>query len=294
MRSAHDCSRVLVFDWDVHHGQGTQRLFYGDQQVLYISMHAYLKQTFYPYLDEADIFHLGSGDGKGFNVNIAWDQEGLGDSEYMAAFLQIVFPLAYTFDPDFVVVLAGFDSAQDDFEGCMKVSSACFAHMTHHLKSIANGKLLMVLEGGYNPPVVADCVEAVIKVLLGVPPPFLQFDSEIAPEALQTILDVISLISDFWPCFQFQQQKKREAVSYTTPCREEFQVPVSDCSLSPCCGNDNVELIFELDKKRKIGYCFDRKMLSHRNVDNPHHPEKPERIASINTHLISMFSNCVI
>ena len=282
-------NKVLIVDWDVHHGQGTQRMFYGRNDVLYISLHSFQKATFYPYIAESDIFHVGSEVGKGFNVNIAWDEPGMGDPEYMAAFLQIILPLAYSFAPDFVLILSGFDSAGGgDPEGDMNVSPACYAHMTHHLKALAKGKMMMVLEGGYNPDVVAECVEAVVRVLLGFPPPMLDLSADIKPGAIQTILDIIGVVSDYWTCFQFQDDKSEDAKSFTDPCqKEEFTLQHSLASLDvKTTAKFNCEMRNELDSDRKIGYCFDARMLKHQNEDSSH-PERPERVASINTRLTS-------
>ena len=124
-------NKILVFDFDVHHGQGTQSQFYASNDVLYISIHSYQNATFYPYLEEANVLHVGEDSGKGFNINIPWNESNLGDAEYMAAFLQIVLPVSYSFDPDFVVVSAGFDCLEGDFEGDMKVSPSCLAHMCY-------------------------------------------------------------------------------------------------------------------------------------------------------------------
>ena len=282
--------RVLILDWDVHHGQGTQRLFYDRKDVLYISLHSHDDETFYPYLAESGHKHCGSGEGMGYNINIPWNQKHLGDAEYIAAFLQIVLPVAYWFDPDFVLVSAGFDCTEGDFEGEMKVTPGCFAHMTHHLTALANGRLLVLLEGGYNPEEVANCVEAVAKVLVGMPPPFLKIEQEINPAAVTTILDVISVISNYWTCFQFQEDKESDARSNTNPCKEEFQVKEKEPSeklLAEPVQKYDCDIRYETYENHKIGYCFDCKMLLHRNENDPNHPEKPERIASINTHLSS-------
>ena len=288
--------RVLIFDWDVHHGQGTQRHFYDRKDVLYISLHSHDDEAFYPYLAESDHKHCGSGEGVGYNVNIPWNQKHLGDAEYMAAYLQIVMPIAYWFNPDFVLVSAGFDSAEGDFEGEMKVSPECFAHMTHHLSALADGKLLMLLEGGYNPDAVANCVEAVTKVLIGMPPPFLKIDQDINPGAVTTILDVISVMSNYWTCFQFQGDVKTNAPSHTLPCDEEFQLKhdgVTERSLMEPVLKYDCDINIETDiDNYKIGYCFDCKMLLHKADNDPNHPERPERIASINTHLTSNYFHC--
>ena len=120
--------RVLIFDWDIHHGDGTQGLFYGSEQVLFMSLHRYDNGTFYPYREDSKPNFVGAGNGKGFNVNIAWntqqtvDEENrnnnvrseLGCREYRFACENLLFPIAREFRPDLIVVSCGFDSAIHD------------------------------------------------------------------------------------------------------------------------------------------------------------------------------------
>ena len=143
--------RVLIVDWDVHHGNGIQQIFYEDPHVLYISLHRHDDGNFFP--GTGDPNEVGSEDGIGFNVNIAWSgglNPPLGDAEYLAAFRSVVMPIARDFDPELVMVAAGFDAASGHPPqlGGYKVTPACFAWMTKQLMSLANGKLVLALEGG--------------------------------------------------------------------------------------------------------------------------------------------------
>ena len=111
---SHDLKRVLIVDWDVHHGNGIQNIFYESSSVLYISIHRYDNGTFFPGRPDAGVDFVGSGKGEGFNVNIPWNGSGMGDTEYALAFFNLVLPIAYDFNPELVLVSAGFDAARGD------------------------------------------------------------------------------------------------------------------------------------------------------------------------------------
>lgn len=162
LKSREKCRRVLIVDWDVHHGNGTQECFYEDSRVLYISLHR--GGNFYPGTGKT--MEIGKGEGVGFNINIAWPSGGFGDADYLAAFESVVVPVASEFDPDLILVSAGFDSARHDPLGGLCVSPECFAKMTEELMKI-NSKVVMVLEGGYNVLQLADCVHKCVRALLG-------------------------------------------------------------------------------------------------------------------------------
>ncbi|TAQ86404.1 hypothetical protein B7494_g5271 [Chlorociboria aeruginascens] len=170
------CRKILILDWDVHHGNGIQNMFYEDPNVLYISLHVYQNGNFYPGQPETDgspdgnINRCGAGIGIGRNVNIGWHDQGMGDGEYMAAFQRVVMPIAREFDPDLVIVSAGFDAAAGDELGGCFVTPACYSHMTHMLMSLANGKVAVCLEGGYNLGAISRSALAVAKTLMGDPP----------------------------------------------------------------------------------------------------------------------------
>jgi histone deacetylase 4/5 len=146
-----DMERILVVDWDVHHGNGLQQIFYEDPHVLYISLHRHDDGNFFP--GTGDPTEVGHEDGMGFNVNIAWSG-GLnppnGDAEYLSAFRSIVLPIARDFDPEMILVACGFDAAAGHPPpmGGYKLSPACFGWMTRQLMTLARGKVVLSLEGG--------------------------------------------------------------------------------------------------------------------------------------------------
>lgn len=159
--------KVLILDWDVHHGNGTQRAFESDAEVLYISLHRYDEDgSFYPGSTYGNYTSAGSGPGEGRSLNVPWPSKGMGDGDYMYAFHHLVMPIAQEFAPDFVIISAGFDAAEGDPIGLNRVSPGGYAQMTHALTSLCQGKVAVVLEGGYNPEVVAESSLAVTEVLL--------------------------------------------------------------------------------------------------------------------------------
>ncbi|CAD7702301.1 unnamed protein product [Ostreobium quekettii] len=115
--------KVMIVDWDVHHGNGTQNIFQDDPSVLYISLHRYDGGSFYP--GTGGPTDVGSGQGKGFSVNIPWDYDGMGDEDYVAAFQHVVLPIASEFKPDMTIVSAGFDAAEGDPLGTWACVACC-------------------------------------------------------------------------------------------------------------------------------------------------------------------------
>ncbi|KAH3670322.1 hypothetical protein WICMUC_004891 [Wickerhamomyces mucosus] len=186
--------KIVILDWDIHHGNGTQKAFFNDPRVLYISMHRYEAGKYYPGTIAGAVDQVGEGDGVGTNVNIPWPVGGMGDADYMYAFRKVVMPICYEFDPDLVIISSGFDAAHGDMIGQCHVSPGCYGHMTHLLKSLAKGNLVVVLEGGYNLDSIAISALAVAKVLIGEPPDELQ--TKIPKiEAVETIDEVIRVQS---------------------------------------------------------------------------------------------------
>ena len=126
-------NKILIIDWDVHHGNGTQNLFYANNQVIYYSIHRYQYGTFYAFT--GNINEIGIDDGLGYNINVAIDDIGLGDLEYLKAFHQILIPIAKEYQPDLILISAGFDAGQGDPLGGMNVSNG-YAMMTEQLLTI--------------------------------------------------------------------------------------------------------------------------------------------------------------
>ena len=157
--------RILIIDFDVHHGNGTQAAFYDNPNVLYISTHQY---PFYP--GTGSLEEVGSGAGKGTTINIPLPA-GCGDAEYRQVFEQIVVPAASRFSPRFILVSAGYDLHWVDNIALMQVSTTGFAQMVRIIKGLADelcwGHLVFCLEGGYHLRALSSSVRATFDVLLG-------------------------------------------------------------------------------------------------------------------------------
>ena len=169
--------RVLVLDWDIHHGNGIQRMFYNDPNVLYISLHRYDNGTYFPHSEDADHDKVGEAEGIGFNVNIPWNTRNnrpMGDAEYFLAFQTIILPISHEFQPELVLVAAGFDAAAGDPLGGYKVTPGMYGLMTHQLAALAGGRVVVALEGGYNLASISESATACAKALLGDPLPPVQ------------------------------------------------------------------------------------------------------------------------
>uniref|UniRef100_A0A7N9AZZ1 Histone deacetylase 10 n=1 Tax=Mastacembelus armatus TaxID=205130 RepID=A0A7N9AZZ1_9TELE len=143
--------RVLIVDWDVHHGQGVQYCFEDDPSVLYFSWHRYEHQKFWPNLRESDFDSVGKEKGAGFTINVPWNDVRMQNSDYLSVFCHVLLPVAY--------------------EGEMCATPDIFAHLTHLLMNLAGGKVCAVLEGGYNLTSLAQSVCQTVQTLLGEPAP---------------------------------------------------------------------------------------------------------------------------
>ncbi|XP_061871726.1 histone deacetylase 7 isoform X4 [Colius striatus] len=201
-------SKILIVDWDVHHGNGTQQIFYRDPDVLYISLHRHDDGNFFPGSGAAD--EVGAGPGEGFNVNVAWTgglDPPMGDPEYLAAFRTVVMPIAHEFSPDVVLVSAGFDAADGHPPplGGYKVSAKCFGYMTKQLMSLAGGAIILALEGGHDLTAICDASEACVAALLGnelEPLPEESMKQKPNPNAVRSLETVIQVQSKYWVALQ--------------------------------------------------------------------------------------------
>lgn len=164
IQKKHKLARVLIVDWDVHHGNGTQAAFYEDPTVFYFSVHL---SPFYPGTGHAD--EKGEGKGLGFTLNVPL-RAGCGDADYRKAFEEKLKPAAAVFNPDFVLISAGFDAAEGDLLGRMNITPEGYAELTRIVKGIAEqyskDRLVSTLEGGYNLEALAASVEAHLRVLM--------------------------------------------------------------------------------------------------------------------------------
>ncbi len=170
-RAVHGIERVLVVDWDVHHGNGTQAMFYDDPGVLFFSTHQF---PFYP--GSGSLREVGAGAGLGYTVNVPLPP-GTRDGDYARIFSELLRPIADAYAPQLVLVSAGFDAHADDPLGGMAVTEEGFAVMCDAVRSIADahagGKLMLLLEGGYDLEGLARSVLACALVLARhtAPPP---------------------------------------------------------------------------------------------------------------------------
>jgi acetoin utilization deacetylase AcuC-like enzyme len=164
IQKKYNLSKILIVDWDVHHGNGTQAMFYDDPAVLYFSVHQY---PFYP--GTGSKAEKGSGKGLNYNINVPLPA-GSGDEDYLKVFEEKLKPAALAFSPDFVLISAGFDAHKNDLLGGMEVTAQGFAQLTQIVKGIAErccaGRLVSILEGGYHLEGLAASVEAHIRVLM--------------------------------------------------------------------------------------------------------------------------------
>ncbi|MEB2312045.1 MAG: histone deacetylase [Sorangiineae bacterium] len=167
---ARGLGRVAIVDWDVHHGNGTQEMFYDDPSVLYLSLH---QSRFYP--GTGAVLELGRDDARGATANIPLGA-GAGDAVYEAAVDRIVAPLIEDFDPDLLLVSAGYDAHERDPLAQMRLSDDGYGRMTHHLTRALprgpNGRLILLLEGGYDLVGLSGGLGATLRALDGdVPEP---------------------------------------------------------------------------------------------------------------------------
>lgn len=201
-RSVHSAvvRRVLIFDWDVHHGQGTQEIFWTDCEVLFVSIHR-RGTGFYP--GSGSVEEVGEGPGAGFTVNIPLPS-GYGDAALWTACAEVLLPAARRFRPDLILVSAGFDAVTEDPLGGCRVSPRLFGALAAELRHVAtelcSGRLLLALEGGYEARALRECLGEVVQALtdpeqlvggrdgapdpFATPPPWLE---PIAPTARRAI-----------------------------------------------------------------------------------------------------------
>lgn len=160
----HGLPKVMIVDWDVHHGNGTQHTFYDDPTVLVFSTHQF---PHYPGTGRAT--ETGEGKGKGFTINVPLSG-GQGDEEYREIFQNVLIPAADNFQPDFIVISAGFDAHRDDPLANMGLTKQGYADLTGMVskiaKNYASGRIVSCLEGGYHLKALAESVEQHLLALL--------------------------------------------------------------------------------------------------------------------------------
>ncbi|XP_051282639.1 histone deacetylase 6 isoform X2 [Dicentrarchus labrax] len=264
-RTKHSVSRVLIVDWDVHHGQGIQYLFQEDPSVLYFSVHRYEGGSFWPHLPESDSQSVGGGRAEGRNINLPWNKTGMTDADYITAFHQLLLPVAHEFQPQLVLVSAGFDAAVGDQKGQMCVSPQCFQVLTHLLMSLAEGRLVLALEGGYNLQSTAEGAAACVRALLGGACPPLTPPTAPSDSALQSISQTVSALYPHWACLQTLGTSLAKGSLIRAPTNEQSR---KQSSPAPSVAT-------------ATGLVYDERMMEHLNLWDRHHPEQPQRISKI-------------
>ncbi|CAH2316984.1 histone deacetylase 6 isoform X1 [Pelobates cultripes] len=273
---SHGIKRVLIVDWDVHHGQGTQFLFEHDSSVLYFSIHRYENGSFWPHLTESSCTAVGKDRGVRYNINVPWNKTGMTDADYIMAFLHLLLPVAYEFQPQLVLVAAGYDSVVGDPKGEMLASPSCFAHLTHLLMALAHGRLILSLEGGYNLRSLAEGACASLKILLGDPCPNLPSPLSPCKSALDSISDTILAHRTLWRIFQDLDVREDVDPAVVT----EGDAAVTDNAVMEILHASQQEVMRPIPEQR-TGLVYDERMMEHYNMWDGHHPEAPQRISLI-------------
>jgi acetoin utilization deacetylase AcuC-like enzyme len=192
---ARDVQRVAVVDIDVHHGNGTQAIFYETGRVLYVSTH---QHPFYPGTGAAD--EVGSGDGAGFTINVPMEA-GCTDADYALVSRAIVEPVLDWFAPELLLVSAGFDAHERDPLASMRVTTAGYAGMVRRLRDVASrhGALALVTEGGYELTALAACLEASFAVLDGAEPVPARTAQGPTDRGERAVAAARSVLKSYWP-----------------------------------------------------------------------------------------------
>ena len=206
-------TKVVVVDWDIHHGNGIQEIFETRKDILYISLH---RHPFYP--GTGSHRSIGKEEGQGHSINIPWPSSGFGDGDYMMAFQRIIIPVITEYQPQLILVASGFDAAKGDPLGGTKVTPPCYHWMTEQLVQF-QVPVVIALEGGYNLASISASAEGVVRALLAQPHSE-KPDPEVRSETLDIMNDVQSVLADYWDCFP-----KNETSS---PAHREVLSPESD------------------------------------------------------------------
>ncbi|KAM5228671.1 histone deacetylase 4 [Ctenodactylus gundi] len=232
-------SKILIVDWDVHHGNGTQQAFYSDPSVLYVSLHRYDDGNFFPGSGAPD--EVGTGPGVGFNVNMAFTgglDPPMGDTEYLAAFRTVIMPIANEFSPDVVLVSSGFDAVEGHPTplGGYNLSAKCFGYLTKQLMGLAGGRIVLALEGGHDLTAICDASEACVSALLGnelEPLPDKVLQQRPNANAVRSMEKVLEIHSKYWRCLQRLSSTVGHSLIEAQKCEnEEAETVTAMASLS--------------------------------------------------------------
>ncbi|CAD8088787.1 unnamed protein product [Paramecium sonneborni] len=204
-RQQYKVKKIVIFDWDVHHCDGTEQVFYEDPNTLVISIHRFDHGEFYPRSGDPE--KTGGEKGQYKNINVGWnvpdDGNVPGYDDYVYAFDRLLGPIIKEFRPDFIIISAGYDSAKGDPLGRINNTPEGYQYMTEQLQQICP-KVLAVLEGGYNLDVTATCALATLKQLMGVPQ---QFPVNIEPckYGIKAVTTTVDKHKQFWTCLMSEK-----------------------------------------------------------------------------------------
>ncbi|RDX91805.1 Histone deacetylase 5, partial [Mucuna pruriens] len=200
--------KILIVDWDVHHGNGTQKMFWNDSQVLFFSVHRHEFGSFYPANDEGFYTMIGEGAGAGYNINVPWENGRCGDADYFAVWDHILLPVAKEFNPDIIIVSAGYDAAVGDPLGGCRVTPFGYSVLLKKLMNFAEGRIVLILEGGYNLDSIAKSMHACLEVLLENKPVVGSSEAYPFESTWRVIQAVRQELSPFWPTLACELPQK--------------------------------------------------------------------------------------
>jgi acetoin utilization deacetylase AcuC-like enzyme len=191
LRAVHGYERIAIVDWDLHHGNGTEAIFWEDPSVLYVSLHQY---PYYPGTGAAS--DVGRGAGAGFTINVPFSA-GVGDAGFLLAFEQVIEPVLRRYAPQFILVSAGFDAHHRDPLGGLQVTEQGYREMARRLLAVADdvaeGRIVAVLEGGYDLDAIRQSTEAVLTAMASPLRPIAPL--EIAGDPLEPLK---RLLAPYW------------------------------------------------------------------------------------------------
>ncbi|KAI3934623.1 hypothetical protein MKW92_027065, partial [Papaver armeniacum] len=194
-------SKILIVDWDVHHGNGTQKMFWQDPRVLVFNVHRHDFGKFYPFTNDGSHSMIGEGPGTGYNVNVPWEQGECGDADYFAVWDHVLIPITKAFNPDMILISGGFDAAAGDTMGGCSVTPNGYSVMMKKLMPFADGRIMMALEGGYNLESLSKSSAACVEALLENKPIIGSSKAEAFPleSTWHVIEEVRKELTRYWP-----------------------------------------------------------------------------------------------
>ncbi|KAL5109810.1 Histone deacetylase 6 [Taenia crassiceps] len=289
----HEANRILIVDWDIHHGQATQYAFYDDPRVLYFSIHRYDQGNYWPSLRESDYDFVGQGPSFGYNINVPLDGKDYSDIDYLTIFNVLLMPIAYEFGPDLVIVSAGYDCALGCPYGCFSLSPAVFAHLTNRLMALADGKVIVALEGGYNVESLSDGVAHTISALLGDPLPPLESLKPVLSGTKEAIRKCVSVLRTKWRSLSIfpieQALPLKDMSSLSTNTWKTVMVPTTDvepwgrsedevsAANSKLADLRKICLFAGVTDQQRVCLVYDSRMENHKSELERQQPECPAR-----------------